>query len=341
MLSNETHEYLKMAARLKKKLLNYYKNKEQKYKPVILEQIKDSVPGQDLLANGIEWFIYCYRFKNGDTFIDRFIKGRRDLSELEKDILKGWKESFEGIFMIKSVDNDAAVLVNLFDNMDYTVASDLGGNALKDLRPGHYIASRLCPLHDIYLFSGIQYLFPPEAKDDVSEMFKKALEANPQLSMGDQRRKWRRLLNEFLSHFGADIIVVPGKELDSTIKEFIDLCYANEGKKPLIDFPEDLVGSEKVGVIMDETEGLNFYPGFHLFMAPFKDPELLADHKYRDAIIGYLESDTISTLPFRKMKERYPENSRRVFAILFNKENWDNEKDFNLLMMAKESRGRT
>jgi len=338
LLSNKTREYIQTAARLKKKLLNYYKNKEQRYKPIILEQVKYPRPSQDLLANGIEWFIYCYRFKNGDTFIDRFIKGRRDLSELEKSILEGWKESFEGIFMIKSVGTDAVVLLNLLDNTDYVAASDLGENTLKDLRPDHYIATRLIPLDDIYLFSGVQYFFPPEAKDTVEEMVMQVLETNPLLASGGKKKIWRKLRNKFISHFGSDVIVIPGRELAATINRFVDLCYMNKETGPMIDFPEDLTGRDTAGVIMDETEGLNFYPDFQLFMAPFNDPQLLADHRHRNTIMGYLESNTISTLPFRQMIEKYPENSRQVFAELFNKETWDNDKDFDLLM--KKYKGR-
>ena len=73
--------------------------------------------------------------------------------------------------MIKSVGTDAVVLLNLLDNTDYVAASDLGENTLKDLRPDHYIATRLIPLDDIYLFSGVQYFFPPEAKDTVCLLY--------------------------------------------------------------------------------------------------------------------------------------------------------------------------
>jgi hypothetical protein len=53
--------------------------------------------------------------------------------------------------------------------------------------------------------------------------------------------------------------------------------------------------------------------------------------------MGYLESEGISTLPFRKMVEKYPESSRQAFAVLFNKPNWDNDKDFNDLMEKHKS----
>ena len=67
-------------------------------------------------------------------------------------------------------------------------------------------------------------------------------------------------------------------------------------------------------------------------MEPFKNPELIKDEECKEAILGYLWSDTISPLPFRKMVERYPENARKVFATLFKKRNWSNEKDFPALM---------
>ncbi|MDI6895468.1 MAG: hypothetical protein AB1503_12610 [Bacillota bacterium] len=39
-----------------------------------------------------DWFIHWHRFRNGDTFIDRFVKANPGLSELERRLLEWWKE---------------------------------------------------------------------------------------------------------------------------------------------------------------------------------------------------------------------------------------------------------
>jgi hypothetical protein len=63
----------------------------------------------------------------------------------------------------------------------------------------------------------------------------------------------------------------------------------------------------------------------------------LEDEDYRNVLMGYLNSGSITTLPFRKMVARYPEGSRTVFAALFNKPDWDNDEDFNELMEKHKS----
>ncbi len=70
--------------------------------------------------NAVDWFIHCYRFRNGDSLIDRFIK-ENCLSGSEIAILEGWKESIAGIFEVKSVDEDTGRMYNLIDETEYTV----------------------------------------------------------------------------------------------------------------------------------------------------------------------------------------------------------------------------
>lgn len=106
---------------------------------------------------------------------------------------------------------------------------------------------------------------------------------------------------------------------------------------PELNIPDELAASASVGVIFDDVEGLNFYSNFKIFMEVFEDSSLLINEEHKDIIIGYLRSDTISTLPFKKMVERYPENAARVFSHICNKQDWDNEKDFNNLMKKYKS----
>jgi hypothetical protein len=81
--------------------------------------------------SAIDWFIHCYRFRNGDSLIDRFIKKNKNcLSGSEVAILEGWKESFEGIFEVKSVDEVTVRLYNLIDEAEYITTSNAGKQGL-------------------------------------------------------------------------------------------------------------------------------------------------------------------------------------------------------------------
>jgi len=334
--------------------LSYYKKKEKKYKPVILEYIKNCQVNEDIMVNGLDWLIHCCRFKNGETFIDQFVKGHHDLTESELMILEKWKYSFEGIFKIDSIEDNVVRLVNLMDDIEYTAASDLGGKALEDLRADCYIASRLIPLDDIYLLSGKQYIFPMEAKDSLTKIVFETLKpayaqalANSKVKYAEAWKMPHSYRNNFIDCFGSDFIVVPGVELTEIMGRFIDFhnnkimkditdgeIKQDQSRIPELNFPPALTGSKKVGIIFDEIEGLNFYPDFQLFMPPFSiDPGLMEGEDYRQALMGYLESYTISPLPFMKMVAKYPDNASEVFARLFDKQDWDNERDLDILVM--------
>lgn len=345
-LAKETLEHIAIAQQLKNNLVNYYKKREQRYKPVILTRYaKNHELREDVMANGIDWLIHCFRFPKGDTLIDRFIKKHRALSGLEMQILERWKDSFEGIFEVKALEADSVRLLNLVDQQAYTAASITGPETLERLKPGVLVMSRLIPLDDIYLFSGNMYLLPPGDKKALQDL---AAKIAPCDSSAQYARAWemqRKYRDSFISYFGDDLITLPGHKLDAAFDNFNHyhiekaLCDMPEEERskypaaaPKMQFPEALTRHDNVGLIFDEKEGLNFYPGLEAFMAPFKNPRLLEDEEHREVITGYLESDSISTLPFRKMVERYPESSRQAFAALFANPNWDNDKDFHELM---------
>ena len=164
-LRKKVRKRVELALRLKKSLVEYYRKKEKKFKPIILTSyFKDrEIKRQSDEINAVDWFIHCYRFRNGDSLIDCFIK-ENCLSESEVAILEGWKESVAGIFEVKSVDEDTVRLFNLVDEAEYTVASNTGRQGLKGFRPGTYVVTRLVPLDDIYLFSGVSLSYPAEDK---------------------------------------------------------------------------------------------------------------------------------------------------------------------------------
>jgi len=353
-LQKEMQERVELALRLKKSLVEYYRQREKKYRPIILVKYKDrKIEGQSDEISAVDWFIHCYRFRNGDSLIDRFIKENKNcLSGAEVAILEGWKESFEGIFEVKSVDEVTVRLYNLIDEAEYIATSNVGKQGLKRFSTGEFVITRLVPLDDIYLLSGVSFRYPSEARSMLEEEALKIVKSNLPASLGKNKEKWaqgwqmqKKLRNEFISYFKDEIIVVAGEKLQETMEGF--LTYYTEktksklsesekakyaGLKSTLSVPEKLATADSAGVIFDETEGLKTYTDFKLFMETFKNPNLIKDEEYKEVIMGYLWSDTISPLPFRKMVERYPENARKVFATLFNKRNWSNEKDFPALM---------
>lgn len=68
-------------------------------------------------------------------------------------------------------------------------------------------------------------------------------------------------------------------------------------------------------------EALTFLEDYRLFMDIFSDPENhLGMSSVEDVVMGYLESDTISDVPFRRAAKRYPENFKTVIGYYAGRE---------------------
>lgn len=171
-LSGETKRLIETAGRLKQRLVRFYYKNEKKYRPLIFSYRlrNNGNPSNSDLLNGVDWFIHCYTFKNSESLIDRFIRRNQDLLEEEIKILIRWKDSVEGVFEVSSAEDTIVTLVNLLDNEKFTCTTNLGEKGLVRLRPGYFIFTRLVPLENIYLFSGLPAVFPPSARFHAEEL---------------------------------------------------------------------------------------------------------------------------------------------------------------------------
>src|SRR5262249_35671319 len=89
----------------------------------------------------------------------------------------------------------------------------------------------------------------------------------------------------------------------------------------------DLIESETVGVIYDEVEGLNFFAEFGLVEAVFTDPALLRRRLYRQRLLDYLDDDTVSPLPFRRLADRDPDRASLLFQKLLRQPKFEWRRD--------------
>src|SRR5207302_1938724 len=82
---------------------------------------------------------------------------------------------------------------------------------------------------------------------------------------------------------------------------------------PAFELPADLADAHTIGIIYDEIDGLNFYPEYGMLRDLFADPALAADKRYSEALRGYLGSETIGPLPFRRLAAAHPKTVDTVF----------------------------
>jgi hypothetical protein len=95
---------------------------------------------------------------------------------------------------------------------------------------------------------------------------------------------------------------------------------------------EEMTDAETVAVIYDEVEGMSFYTEFGLVEAAFDNPDRAKERRFREVVLGYLNDDTVSPLPLRRLAERDPDRASRLFQRLLKRPNFSWERDGEALL---------
>jgi hypothetical protein len=309
------------------------------------------------LGNFFDWFILQHRLEDGRTVVDHFVEAHPELAEAERAMLLGWKDVVEGLFEYRGQDGGAALLENLVDDLTYRVHSNVGPRVFAQFARGAFLVARLVPVSDEWLVSGYLSTFPPSRRTEVYRLAAQlALEQpalvfrNPEkLAQGWELQRAER--ERFIEFFGADLVVVPGRELAERMRAYMHYrqfeardaegktaadrsrdAYGVEATPIEQEFPSDLLEAETVGVICDEVDGLNFLRDFGLVAAVFADPKLAKQQPYRECVYTYLEDSTISPRVLLRQAERDPERATRVFREILRQRDFSWERDGEALV---------
>lgn len=295
----------------------------------------------------LDWFILEYELEEGGTIAGLFVKYYEDvLSEDVRELILGWQEVIEGLFEIKDVSGDALDVKNLINEREYRVFS----TALLDdhgLGPGDFIYGRIVPAKSFHLFSGNVRAFEGDGRRSEvvrAEVYRKAIKIqgeNPRLAFKDNPEKLeksREVVREyheaFVRRFGADEVLGAGQSISGQYREFFghfvrETSKLKEGNGPApslpeFELPDKILASDEVGMLCDPVEGIFFLIDYGRFVDVFRSPDLhLGKEETEDLVMGYLESDSISDVPFRRMAERFAENFKRVVEYYRDREGFD------------------
>jgi hypothetical protein len=141
----------------------------------------------------------------------------------------------------------------------------------------------------------------------------------------------------FVEFFGGDELVLPPGEAEERLNDYYrhrqEAALVRQPARrrppnlpgvdaPAFEFPPELADARTTGIIYDETNGLNFYYEYGMLRALFADPALAADKRYTDVLRGYLRSETIGPLPFRRLAAAHPDTADAVFQKVLCKPNF-------------------
>jgi hypothetical protein len=120
----------------------------------------------------IDRFALQHRMLNDQTILDQFLAGRPDLTAADRQTLRGWRDPVEGIFEVRRKNRDSLVLLNLLDDLQYRVYSNMGPAAFRRLPEGGFTHIRLvpiCPVPGAWLIPGSMAAYRKSAAAQVAE----------------------------------------------------------------------------------------------------------------------------------------------------------------------------
>jgi hypothetical protein len=319
------------------------------------------VADEEQLTNFIDRFVLQHRLPDGRTVVEHFVAKRSELPVGEREMLLGWRDVVEGLFEIERRDGEALVAVNLIDELTYRVHSNMGRAGLAQFPRKGFLIARIVPVADAWVLSGAQAALPRSARAEALRIAAEQAMKHPELRFRNpehlarawELQRWER--ERFVEFFGSDLVVVPGGQLRQRLAAFWDWRLqqttdglprrdarqrglAPLGADELADLPEDLTGAADVAVIYDEDEGLTYLADFGLVEAAFDNPALASQRAHRQAVLGYLKDDSVSTLPFRRLAERDTDKASQLFQRLLKKPSFSWGRDGDALLRTHKAR---
>jgi hypothetical protein len=311
----------------------------------------------------IDRFALQHHLSDGRTVLERFVAQRRPpLADEERQMLLSWQDVIEAAFEVQRLDGQAVVLLCLFDDLVYRVHSNVGRRAFAQLRKGMFVVCRIVPVHpdtDAWLISGHLAAYPKSAARQIAQATARTLTGNPHLLRRNPdrlRRGWQLQAEDraaFVELAGSDLVILPPEQAQSLLiehyrrrlaKTTAELSgratrrarQAGPAPEELGRLPQELLEAHSVGIIYDETEGLNHYADLGQLDALFADPRPARDRTSLARLREYLNDDSVHPMVIRRLVARHPESADHVFRTLLRKPSFHWEQDGEQLLQRRK-----
>jgi hypothetical protein len=228
------------------------------------------------------------------------------------------------------------MVVGLVDELPYRVRSNTGPAVFRRMPRGSFLIARLVPVGDEWMLSGPTSVLPPAERDVAYRLALTMALRTPQAVFRNPEKlalTWERQRAErerFIRFFGADLVVVPGDQAQERLNAFCTFCRegalraAASGRSrgrgnavgPLVELPPDLVESQTVALIHDDTDGLGFYAEFGLVEEAFANPDLVRRRRWQEQVLCFLHDDSVEPMVLRRLADRDPDKASVVPAAV-------------------------
>ena len=261
-------------------------------------------------------FIFRHRMQDGTTIIDSFLRQSRHLTREERATLLAWRDPVEGLFEVQRQYEDSVLLLNLVDDLEYRVYSNMGPGVFRPVKRGAFVQGRIVPVRDVWVVSGMLAGLDKSRAAEVAGVAMELAVQIPRWAFRNEElleRNWAMMAEkraEFIATFGSDEVLLAPGEVE---KRMANLGYGGSAGPKL---PEEAYRCETVAFVFDEDDGLAVFLDYGKLHDLFADPSLAKDRERADLLLGYLRSDSVNPCAVRRLAETYPEHADAVFQTV-------------------------
>lgn len=356
---------VEVCGELKEELVEYvWQPRFSKQVNTALRRVTDRRHGLDerFAMAAIDQLALETKLHDGTTIVQRFAKQRRPpFDDEQKAILLGWQDVVESLFEVREhLEGGGVLLHNLLDDLLYPTWATSGPDAVAPMTPGSFVVTRMVPAHaeyDMWLFSGPQSLFGPDAGPIMAQSAMQTGMAGPRAMRRNTvlvAKAWKMQAEEratFLEVAGADFVVGTPAEMHELLLAFrrerrrlIEEAHPAAGAdgvadlspEDLVSFPDEILEAESLAVVYDEVEGLSYFAEFAAVAKPFTVPADQLSRTVLARLKDFLNDETVPPHLIRRLAAQYPDTVDQVFAALLGKPDFFWSRDGEALLARKK-----
>jgi hypothetical protein len=258
-------------------------------------------------------------------------------------------------------DGDAIILLNLLDDLEYRTYSNMGRAVFRRLPRRGFVHARLVPISPVpgvWLVSGMMSSYPKSGAAQIARAAVEAATRWPELVFRNPEKVeqgWKQMREDragFVEFFGGDELVLPPAEAEARLNAYYrhrqEAALARQPARrrppnlpgldvPAIELPPGLADADTIGIIYDETDGLNFYAEYGMLRDLFGNPAFAASKRYADVLRGYLRSETIAPLPLQRLAAAHPDTVDAVFRKILRRRDFTWAEHGEALMRRRKA----
>lgn len=344
MVSMDSRTRVDRAATLKSELVAYAFGAE--FKPqlgvAVSAAFEHTDDDQDALVYAVESILFERAEQGGATVLENYLANETHLAPKDRELLESWRDrAVFGVFQVVRRKGDTLTLMNLVDDLSYTTYSTMGAAALRPATPGRYVLTRVVPIGNDWVLSGIQSLYPKTDRLIVGAIVARLIQNDP---TGPYRNPEKRLRSleivgqyhkVFLSLFGADAVAGTGQDVAAQYRRYLRDCaalalVASPGatnpaeieavaERAYQTFPAELFDAEDVAMLHHPVKGASFYREHGRVEAAHRRPPARARAEGVIAVRDYLADESIPAFVLSRLASAYPDTVDRLYRLVLKR----------------------